>query len=370
MLHHIALKNFKCFEELRINLKNLTLITGINGAGKSSIVQALLLLRQSNDDKKVDLHKQVKIDGDLVDLIHADAMRYIFSKSSDIEINLTNDKTTIDFVIKDAVKETKEATCIPSENLDEFLETCSLFDENFVYLYAERTPPQRSYRKYSESATDSRLGDKHGNLTAYRFYQAMSGNENIQIPALKLSKENDTVIGNTSAWINQIMNSSIKISANEESTDQISINYVTNIHGDELISSPLNVAFGNSYILPIVLAILTAPVGSLIIIENPEAHLHPSAQFRMGNFLALAAQCGIQLIIETHSDHLLNGVRVMAKKKVIDADKVEIHYISQDEEDPRIHQDERILLEEDGSLSHWPNGFFDEWELALREINK
>ena len=246
----------------------------------------------------------------------------------------------------------------------------SLFDENFVYLYAERTPPQRSYRKNSGSTTDSRLGDKHGHLTAFRFYQAMSKGEKIQVPELQLSDKDDTVIMNTSAWMNRIMNSSIRISANEESTDQISISYVIDIHGDNFKSSPLNVAFGNSYIFPIILAILTAPAGSLIIIENPEAHLHPSAQFRMGEFLALAAQNGIQLIIETHSDHLLNGVRVMTKKKKMDADKVEIHYISQDEEDPRIHQDERILLEEDGSLSHWPEGFFDEWELALREINK
>ena len=367
MLHHIALKNFKCFEELRINLKNLTLITGINGAGKSSIVQALLLLRQSNDDKKVDLHKQVKIDGDLVDLIHADAMRYIFSKSSDIEINLTNDKTTIDFVIKDAVKETKEATCIPSENLDEFLETCPLFDENFVYLYAERTPPQRSYRKYSESATDSRLGDKHGNLTAYRFYQAMSGNENIQIPALKLSKENDTVIGNTSAWINQIMNSSIKISANEESTDQISINYVTNIHGDELISSPLNVAFGYSYILPIVLAILTAPVGSLIIIENPEAHLHPKGQRKMGELIALCASRGVQVFLETHSDHVMNGIRISVKNKMINSNQVKVYFFNNNN-GTSFHNVESPKILENGRFDFWPDGFFDEWEKALDEI--
>ncbi len=370
MLHHITLKNFKCFDELRLNLKNLTLITGINGAGKSSIVQALLLLRQTNDDKKIDLHNQVKIDGDLVDLIHADAMRYTFSESNDIEIHLTHNDQNVDFIIKDAVKETKEATCVPSENLNEALKSCPLFDENFVYLYAERTPPQRSYRKNSESATDSRLGDKHGHLTAFRFYQAMSKGEKIQIPELQVAEKSDAVFTNTSAWMNYIMNSSIKISANEESTDQINISYVTDIQGDEIVSSPLNVAFGNSYIFPIILAILTAPRGSLIIIENPEAHLHPSAQFRMGELLALAAQNGVQLIIETHSDHLLNGVRVMTKKKKIEADNVEIHYISQDEEDPRIHLDERIILEEDGSLSHWPTGFFDEWELALREINR
>ena len=365
MIQHITLKNFKCFEELRLSLKNLTLITGVNGAGKSTIVQALLLLRQSNDDKKIDLHNQVKIDGDLTDLIDANSMRYIYSESRDIEINLIDNKTKINFLIKDAITEAKEATCIPSENFDEALKTCSLFDSNFVYLYADRTPPQRNYRKGAESTTDSRIGDKHGNLTAFRFYQAMSKNEKVQISNLCLD-ENKNVVDNTSAWINHIMSSSVKISANQESTDQINISYVK----DELVSSPLNVAFGNSYIFPIILAILTAPAGSLIIIENPEAHLHPSAQFRMGEFLALAAQNDIQLIIETHSDHLLNGIRVAAKKEKIDTDKVEIYYIHQDEEDNRIHNAERVFLKEDGSLDSWPKGFFDEWELALREINR
>ena len=61
--------------------------------------------------------------------------------------------------------------------------------------------------------------------------------------------------------------------------------------------------FGHSYVLPIILAVLTAPKNSIIFIENPESHLHPSAQRRVGEFLAHAAEAGIQIIIESHSDH-------------------------------------------------------------------
>lgn len=369
MIQHIAIKNFKCFEELRLSLKNLTLVTGVNGTGKSTITQALLLLRQSNDDKMIDLHNQVKIDGDLVDLIDASSMRYAFNDERDIEIVLTTDDDECTFVIKDAIDDKKEAVCVPSENLDMILGSCSLFSEDFVYLYADRTPPQRNYVKGSNSKTDSRLGDKHGNRTAFRLYQAIAEGEKLSVPALLLSAEDDTVIGNVSAWINKIMGSSVQISATQESTEQVRIDYTKRINGLDVTASPLNVAFGNSYILPIVLAILTAPVGSLVIVENPEAHLHPSAQFRMGQLLAIAAENGIQLIVETHSDHLLNGIRVSAKNEEIQAEHVEIHYIEQDEENPAFHKDTRILLEEDGTLNEWPNGFFDEWELALRQIN-
>lgn len=71
-----------------------------------------------------------------------------------------------------------------------------------------------------------------------------------------------------------------------------------------------NVGFGLTYSLPIFVAVLSSRPGSLILLENPEAHLHPKGQSRLGEFLAIAASQGIQIVAETHSDHVLNGVRV------------------------------------------------------------
>lgn len=129
--------------------------------------------------------------------------------------------------------------------------------------------------------------------------------------------------------------------------------------------SSLNMAFGNTYILPIVLAVLTAPRDSLIIIENPEAHLHPKAQLRIGELLSIAAQNGVQIIIETHSDHLLNGIRKSAKDNSIESSNVAIFYV---EESDGEHVKTEITLNQDGSLNRWPQGFFDEWERAMSDI--
>lgn len=74
-----------------------------------------------------------------------------------------------------------------------------------------------------------------------------------------------------------------------------------------------NVGFGISYVLPIVLALVKAKKGELIILENPEAHLHPRGQRKMGELIARAAQGGVQVIVETHSDHILNGIRFVCK---------------------------------------------------------
>ena len=75
---------------------------------------------------------------------------------------------------------------------------------------------------------------------------------------------------------------------------------------------PTNMGFGVSYALPVITAGLLAPAGSLLVVENPEAHLHPAGQSRVGRFLAHLAASGVQVVAETHSDHVLNGVRLAA----------------------------------------------------------
>src|SRR5438046_1441121 len=93
---------------------------------------------------------------------------------------------------------------------------------------------------------------------------------------------------------------------------------VTYSLGHQVASSeyrPTNVGFGITYALPIVVSILSARPGSLVIIENPEAHLHPRGQVRMGELLSLASTAGIQVLIETHSDHVLNGIRLAVRAK-------------------------------------------------------
>lgn len=371
MIRHLLLRNFKCFDELSLTLGDLTLITGANGAGKSTIIQSLLLLRQTNDDKVVDLHQQVKLNGDLIELNDADSMRYALSDSTDVCIELTDEqRKKLAVTVKNAVTTEKVVQCTIEGDLDEALRSWSLFGKDFVYLYADRTAPSALYARGIESGTDSRLGDKHGSRAAFRFYESMRMNEEVAVKELCLLKHNPTVFANVSAWIGEIMGNPVSISATPVSPDQISLSFSRELPGYVMELSPLNVALGNSYIFPIVLAVLTAPAGSLLLIENPEAHLHPAAQFRMGRFLAEASRNGIQIVVETHSDHLLNGIRVAAKEtNLTDGCSVEIHYIYQDADNPELHYDERIVLEADGSLDHWPAGFFDEWELALRAIN-
>jgi predicted ATPase len=126
-----------------------------------------------------------------------------------------------------------------------------------------------------------------------------------------------------------------------------------------------NVGFGISYVLPVIVAVLSAKPNDIILLENPEAHLHPQGQARMGELLARAAATGIQIICETHSDHILNGMRYAAKQGTIQPEQVAIHHFAI-EEGNRQHY--HIRVDEEGDLTPWPEGFFDEFENMLMKL--
>ena len=127
---------------------------------------------------------------------------------------------------------------------------------------------------------------------------------------------------------------------------------------------PINTGFGLTQVLPIVVAALCTKARDLLLIENPEVHLHPSGQASMGEFLAEVAVAGAQVILETHSDHVLNGIRRAVKKGILSADDAALHFFS-----PRVEsslegppQVQSPLLDSDGNIDSWPDGFFDQFD--------
>lgn len=362
MLRNIELTNFKCFEQVALRTRALTIIAGGNAAGKSSVIQALLMLRQSKDDMTG--HRRLRLDDKLVNLVSSEQVRHADSDSPKIEISIYDDLLHDDFsvAVPDATRSDKQPFCEVSENAPEAIAGMALFAKDFVYLNANRLSPQTEYLKGNDERFDSRLGDRSGHRTVFRLQESLDNNELVGIKALRRDGKNG-VSANVNAWMSYIMDTRIAVSADgNPSEGKARLTFDTPATG--AVSAP-NMAFGNTYILPVVLGVLTATPGSMLIVENPEAHLHPKAQLRMGEFLATAAQNGLQVIAETHSDHLLNGVRVAAKKQLIEPGNVTIHFI---EDNDGRHESTEIELREDGSLDKWPRGFFDEWERALRDI--
>jgi predicted ATPase len=116
--------------------------------------------------------------------------------------------------------------------------------------------------------------------------------------------------------------------------------------------------------LPIITACLASSKDRVLLIENPEAHLHPSGQSLMGTFIAQAVSAGVQIIVETHSDHVLNGVRKAVKNHILSRDKVAIHFFSPSVKDQVISP----LIDQRGNLDAWPQGFFDQFDIDTSSL--
>ena len=110
---------------------------------------------------------------------------------------------------------------------------------------------------------------------------------------------------------------------------------------------------------------MLAPPGALCLIENPEAHLHPRGQTKMAELAVRAAVAGVQVIVETHSDHFLDGVRIAVRDGLITPEQTAIHYFSRAGNAARITSPE---IDNDGRLSEWPEGFFDQHEENLAKL--
>ena len=117
-----------------------------------------------------------------------------------------------------------------------------------------------------------------------------------------------------------------------------------------------NVGFGLSYALPVILALLAKP-GTLCLIENPEAHLHPRGQTKLAELAARASKAGVQVIAETHSDHFMDGVRIAVRDGLIEPDAATFHYFERKGNQTVVSSPQ---IDSDGRLSSWPIGFFDQ----------
>lgn len=370
MIQMIRLKNFKCFEECSIPLSNLTMLTGLNGMGKSSIIQALLLLRQSFQQGLLD-KGSLAINGELINLGTAQAIFYDEAMEDQVGIELLFQGFRIFFEY--AYDRRSDFLQVhtrgrlggdPASAVNE-----SLFTDHFQYLHAERMGPRVTFPVSDNFVREHRQLGKQGEFTSH-FLEVFGKSLKIETLIKHKSEPASELIYQTAAWLGEISPGVAVHLARYANMDVMNLEYsFATSKGRSNHYRAASVGFGITYTLPVIVAILSAMPGSLLILENPEAHLHPKGQVCMGELIALAAEAGIQIVLETHSDHILNGIRVAVRQKRCAHDKVAIHYFFRTEKDGRAQSVfESPQIDQDGRINHWPDGFFDEWEKSLENL--
>lgn len=365
MISELKLINFKPFERQTFNFKSLTVFSGLNSTGKSSVLQSLLLLRQSYQQ---DLLKDIglALNGDLVSIGTAQDALFEDAKKDIIGFDLSwkdGKKASWSFNYNreaDVIKISQS-----SKQVDPGIYHSNIFNDQFFYLQAERLG-SRPYYKMSDFQVrqHKQLGSK-GEYTAH----FLAIYEEREIPNEKLGHELANSLSlrdQLEAWIAEV-SPGTRIRINTDSAmDLVSLQYS---YGDGNPYRSTNVGFGISYTLPILVAILFAQPDTLILLENPEAHLHPKGQAKIGELLALAASCGVQIILETHSDHILNGIRLAVHSSKINPEDVQLHYFQRQKKDTKwVSEIVSPKIDRNGRIDQWPDGFFDEWDKSLERL--
>lgn len=379
MITSIQIENFKIHKSTSLQLSLLNVLTGMNSSGKSSVIQALLLLRQNY--LKGDLFDGLQLNGDLCNIGLIDDAICQYSDNDNIHFAFTESNGVLyDWVFqRENNSSNKDMFSLGGQSLGEFpLDNISLFSKNFQYISASRWEPKESYPLNTNAVElKNQISLERGMCELVVHYLYHYGKEKqLQInPELKYpGVDSLDLLDQVSAWESAI---STGVNVLPQMVGKAFVlKYSYNRNGDFVSSNEYNatnVGFGLSYALPIIVALLTAKKGSLLLIENPEIHLHPQGQAELARLIALASQSGIQIMVETHSDHIINGILVATKmfenqeKRGIDKEHVKLYYFQKDE-NTQIATYENIRIVGDGKIDLQPDGFFTQTEKDLKYL--
>lgn len=355
MITQIQFKNFKCYEDTTIKLSDLTVFTGLNGMGKSTIIQGILCLRQSylanRFQEGLELAGKYVVLGSGKDILYEKA-----EEDQSIGISLVTDEDRFDY----SFEYSADSTVLANSSNDN-MKICNIISsEQFIYLSANRIVPRISYGIGNTTDVDKRDFDCTGEY-ALQYVDAHGADQNDEGIDSNLNMKIDK-------WIQEIAPGAHPVISVNRDMLYSDLRFEFREGNDKTRPyRAINVGFGMTYVFPVIVSLATAHKGDFIIVENPEAHIHPRGQRKLGELIAIATSRGAQVLLETHSDHVMNGIRLAVKHKVLSKEQVEFAYLYKDDVTFE-HKCLYPLLDEEGQFDYWPKGFFDEWDDSLMEL--
>lgn len=355
MLSRVRLRNFKRFRDSNIPVGDLTILMGTNGAGKSTFIQSLLVARQSHQSRALS-------DGFLA--LSGNLTRIGTGKDVLFEGAGTDEPVEIEFECeagsrKISAKYEAQSDRLPLQAAVSLDGYGGLGADRFTYLSAERLGPRLSTPLTEADAASSNMGVQGEGALAVLEYQRShllhSDDPRLLVGAAR------SVEDQTQGYLSEISPGARLTLTRHSSLDSVSAAF--NFVGEGGVRTaqfrPTNVGFGISYSLPIIVACLTAQPGSVLIVENPEAHLHTVGQRRMTDLLVNTAAAGIQVIIETHSREVFYRARSVVSNEGKLGDRSLLHYFSVDGTGDISKLGIHTLRPISASLQDWPQDFFD-----------
>jgi len=368
VITRLDLKLFKCFELLHLPLGQITILSGSNASGKSSVLQALVLLHQTM--REHEWSTRLMLNGaairlgtvhDVVDKVHGTHTLEIgvVDREEHCSWAFTGDRSEMSMAIESV--RSGGSICEDPNVLRYLLPLTAdgsvpeLADSlrSLTYITAERVGPREVY-----TLEDRQIAPVVGPIGEYAASVLHLGRDEHVIAELALPGVPPTRLRQVEERMRTFFPGCAINVQQVPQTNAVTLGFRTSQETD--FHRPIHVGFGLTQVFPIVVAALSANRDNILLIENPEVHLHPAGQAQMGQFLAHVTRAGVQVIVETHSDHVLNGIRRSVKSGRLPPEDVVIHFFR-----PRSSDAAQVtspLLDGSGNIDSWPEGFFDQFD--------
>ena len=373
MIKNLNIKNFKSHFSTDLELSKLNILTGLNGMGKSSVIQALLLLRQTFQKNMLD--KGLELNSELCTIGVAEDALYQSAEDDLIEfsINLENDaQLKWSFMVDDKKLSDTFLKIKESKNKSESdLNSISLFNQNFQYISAFRNGPLQNYVKDTSGVElFHQISVKEGRCELIAHYLDFFRYDPVTDKSLKKNPEDKDMelIVQVANWLKEI---SPEINIHVEALETNYKVYYSFSRGPQTTPTKkfkaINIGCGGSCVLPIVVAALHMSKDSIVLIENPESHIPPDGQAKLMELICKAAKAGVQFIIETHSDHIINGLLVATKQGLIESNDSKVYFFGRNIASHATESTHLPILP-GGKIRKPPKGFFDRLDKDMETL--
>lgn len=376
MIRAIQIERFKGLRHTPLlNLGKVNLLTGENGRGKSSLCQVLLTLAQTWDVEAMDA---LLPNGEWVKLGSYEDIHYVYDKDSTIVFHLITDSAKDnDFNIVFDRSETKK-TLIELANVavdgkpitDSSGNSMGDFSSDFSLDF------DVSLSRLSDYPTITALRNLHyiaANRIAVTYRDTLDENASVLAPngsnvlSVLWNHRDEGCLKEVEELMSDILDGA-EFHLEYSSNDLV---FTMNSAIDTALFRPSNVGFGHGYILSVITALSIAKEKDTLIVENPEAHLHPSAQAKLMNaIIDMASRKKLQVFVETHSDHILNTSLIAAKEKRLQPDNLQVLFFS-----GRMNEDghfesvvQNLEITSSGHIIDAPQKFFEQYALDLEKL--
>lgn len=351
MISKLSINNLKCIKDMQMECRSLNVLIGTNSSGKSTIQQALLLIGQN-------LETVEGLNGKLVELGNFEDAKCIYSAEKELKITL-NDENNRSVCKKFRLSSGGYSVyreCGTEEENEEWKEKLSIKKRNLQYLSCHRIGPSKVYKK------NMTLDDVIGVDGEYAMSYLNQHGKDLLEPEICKGNVDYTLLGQVNWWLSYITDSTI-MTEDISGTDVIKVSYQMN---DMERIRPDNIGAGVSYLVAVLIMSLSSPAEGILIIENPEIHLHPSAQAKVCEFLYFIAAAGRQIFVETHSDHIFNGFRVGMATGSMQEELINIQFVYLNEQ--HVAEAFRVKIGKRGRIENQRKDLFDQFDMDLNKM--